>query len=663
MRVRRVMKEVLGKRGYGVTGVADEGGFGPALLSNEEALRLMVEAFEQANLRPGEEAGIALDIAATHFYRDGAYRPARDRADLDSTEMVERLAGWTRQYPIFSIEDGLDEEDWAGWKTLTERLGEGCQILGDDLSVTNLRRLEKGNAEGVANAVPVKMNEIGTVTETLDLVRAAQKNGYRPVISARSGEIEDDSMADLTVAPAAGQIKIGSVAGSERLAKYNRLLPIEEDLGRRARYRGAEVLAGWKKRRSKMREPCGVQCSLSPERRVQLPRMPAKMRRMADPLRENNGVTESGMMKHGKQVGKCSTFFFLALTAAAVFAAERRQFKPGFNIFSPAQDVELGREAAAQADKAFAIVKNKNSAAYLNELGKRLVRYAPGETDYPWEFKFVNAEPINAFALPGGFIYVNRGTVEAARNESELAGVVAHEIGHVVMRHSTNRASKAVVAQAPLRIIGGLLGGGAIGQLAQMGVGFGFSSVMLKYSRDAETQSDQIATYILYDAGYDPKSMATFFQILEQKYPKRTTQFFSSHPNPGNRVRNVEQEIPRLGPAKQYRRDTRAFRGVKRQFGSLPYPRKTEAAAGGASPAGSSAPQPPPPPSSRTKIHEADDYLMEYPSNWQLRKGEQDTAFFPERGMVQLEGGGSGQAFGAVVGILHSPRLEALPGA
>ena len=363
------------------------------------------------------------------------------------------------------------------------------------------------------------------------------------------------------------------------------------------------------------------------------------------------------MMKHGKQVGKCSTFFFLALTAAAVFAAERRQFKPGFNIFSPAQDVELGREAAAQADKEFAILKNKTSAAYLNELGKKLVRYAPGETDYPWEFKFVNAEPINAFALPGGFIYVNRGTVEAARNESELAGVVAHEIGHVVMRHSTNRASKAVVAQAPLRIFGGLLGGGAIGQLAQMGVGFGFSSVMLKYSRNAETQSDQIATYILYDAGYDPKSMATFFQILEQKYPKRTTQFFSSHPNPGNRVRNVEQEIPRLGPAKQYRRDTRAFRGVKRQFGSLPYPRKTEAAAGGASPAGSSAPQPPPPPSSRTKIHEADDYLMEYPSNWQLRKGEQDTAFFPERGMVQLEGGRSGQAYGAVVGF-YTPRAS-----
>ena len=248
VQVRRVMKEVLGKRGYGVTGVADEGGFGPALPSNEEALRLMVEAFEQANLRPGEEAGIALDIAATHFYRDGAYWLARDRADLDSTEMVERLAGWTRQYPIFSIEDGLDEEDWAGWKTLTERLGESCQILGDDLFVTNLRRLEKGIAEGVANAVLVKMNQIGTVTETLDLVRANQKNGYRPVISARSGETEDDSMADLAVATAAGQIKIGSVAGSERLAKYNRLLRIEEELGRRARYRGAEVLAGWKKR-------------------------------------------------------------------------------------------------------------------------------------------------------------------------------------------------------------------------------------------------------------------------------------------------------------------------------------------------------------------------------------------------------------------------------
>ncbi len=247
-RVRQVMKDVLRKRGYAVTGVADEGGFGPALPSNEEALRLMVEAFEQAELKPGEEAGIALDIAATHFYRDGAYRLARDQVDLNSTEMVERLAGWTRKYPIFSIEDGLDEEDWTGWKALTERLGEGCQILGDDLFVTNLRRLQKGIAEGAANAVLVKMNQIGTVTETLDLVRAAQKNGYRPVISARSGETEDDSMADLAVATGAGQITIGSVAGSERMAKYNRLLRIEEELGVRARYRGAEVLAGWRKR-------------------------------------------------------------------------------------------------------------------------------------------------------------------------------------------------------------------------------------------------------------------------------------------------------------------------------------------------------------------------------------------------------------------------------
>ena len=361
------------------------------------------------------------------------------------------------------------------------------------------------------------------------------------------------------------------------------------------------------------------------------------------------------MIQHGRHAGKLRVIFILFMTAAALFAAERRKFKPGFNIFSPAQDVEMGKEAAAQADKEFPIVKNKTSTAYLNELGKKLVRYAPGETDYPWEFKFVNAEPINAFALPGGFIYVNRGTVEAARNESELAGVIAHEIGHVVMRHSTNRASKAVIAQAPLRIFGGLLGGGAIGQLAQMGVGFGFNSVMLKYSRDAETQSDQIATYILFDAGYDPKSMATFFQILEQKYPKRTTQFFSSHPNPGNRVRNVEQEIPRLGPAKSYRRDTRAFRSVKRQLGSVPYSQKTQAAVGGTSPASSSAAQPPPPPSSRTRIHEADDYLMEYPSNWQLRKGEQETTFFPERGMVPLEGGGAGQAYGAVVGF-YSPQ-------
>ncbi len=243
--VRQAMKRVLKKHGRGVTGVADEGGFGPALESNEEGLKLMAEAFEEAGLEPGKEAAIGLDVAATHFYRDGHYHLAREETAYRAEELTDILCGWAERYPILSIEDGLAEDDWEGWRELTRRLGNRCQILGDDLFVTNRTRLEKGIKEGAANSVLVKMNQIGTMTETLDLVRAAQKHGYRPVISARSGETEDDTIADLAVATGAGQIKIGSVAGSERLAKYNRLLRIEEELGERALYRGPEVLAGW----------------------------------------------------------------------------------------------------------------------------------------------------------------------------------------------------------------------------------------------------------------------------------------------------------------------------------------------------------------------------------------------------------------------------------
>ena len=241
--VRRSMKQVLRRRGYGVTGVADEGGFGPALESNEDGLRLMVEAFEAAGLKPGAEAAIGVDVAATHFYGKGRYNLAREQVSLNSEEMVDTLIQWTRKFPVVSIEDGLSEEDWQGWKRLTERIGDRCQILGDDLFVTNRSRLQKGIREGVGNAVLVKMNQIGTITETLELVGMALKHGYRPVISARSGETEDDSMADLAVATGAGQIKIGSVAGSERLAKYNRLLRIEEEC--RPVYRGPKALAGW----------------------------------------------------------------------------------------------------------------------------------------------------------------------------------------------------------------------------------------------------------------------------------------------------------------------------------------------------------------------------------------------------------------------------------
>lgn len=246
--IYRSLKEVLKTRGVFSPGVADEGGYAPRLTSNEAGFELAIEAFREAGFEPGRDAAIAVDVAASHFYRDGAYRLEAENATLTSAELVERLADWSRRYPIISIEDGLAEEDWSGWKNLTARLGSQCQLIGDDLFVTNPERLRRGIREGVANAVLVKMNQIGTLSETLDVVDLARRHGYRTVISARSGETEDSTMADLAVATGAGQIKIGAVTRAERLAKYNRLLRIAEELGERAVYRGAEVFKGLRER-------------------------------------------------------------------------------------------------------------------------------------------------------------------------------------------------------------------------------------------------------------------------------------------------------------------------------------------------------------------------------------------------------------------------------
>jgi enolase len=246
--VYRTMKDVLKSRGVFQPGVADEGGYAPVLASNEAGFELMVEAFDRAGLEPGKDAAIAVDVAASQFGNGGKYVLSTEGLKLESAQWVEKLAGWAGSYPIVSIEDGMGEEDWAGWKTLTERLGSRCQLLGDDLFVTHPARLERGIRERVANAVLVKMNQVGTLSETLKVVDLAQRNGYRTVVSARSGETEDDSLADLSVATHASQIKIGAITRSERLAKYNRLLRIEQELGERAEYRGSEVFSGFSSR-------------------------------------------------------------------------------------------------------------------------------------------------------------------------------------------------------------------------------------------------------------------------------------------------------------------------------------------------------------------------------------------------------------------------------
>ncbi|TAM83196.1 MAG: phosphopyruvate hydratase [Acidobacteria bacterium] len=241
--VYRAAKEVLRDGGVYRAGVADEGGYAPALESNESGFSIMVEAIERAGLEPGRDAAIAVDVAASHFCERGRYHLQVPDEELSADGLVERLASSVDRYPILSIEDGLDEDDWDGWLALTGRLGDRCLLIGDDLFVTNADRLERGIEQGIANAVLVKINQIGTLTETLDVVSLARRNGYQPVISARSGETEDDFIADLAVAAGASLIKVGAITRSERLAKYNRLVRIEQELGSHAVYRGEKVFA------------------------------------------------------------------------------------------------------------------------------------------------------------------------------------------------------------------------------------------------------------------------------------------------------------------------------------------------------------------------------------------------------------------------------------
>jgi len=233
---------VLHDKGYS-TAVGDEGGFAPNLSSNREAIELVLTAIEKAGYRPGEDVAVALDPAASEFHQDGRYHLAGEGRVLSSDEMIEFWADWAGRYPIVSIEDGLGEGDWAGWAKLTARLGNGTQLVGDDLFVTNPAILKKGIAERVANAILVKVNQIGTLTETLEAIRVARAAGYAAVISHRSGETEDTTIADLAVATGVGQIKTGSASRTDRICKYNQLLRIEAELGGRARYAGAKGLA------------------------------------------------------------------------------------------------------------------------------------------------------------------------------------------------------------------------------------------------------------------------------------------------------------------------------------------------------------------------------------------------------------------------------------
>jgi enolase len=235
------LKSVLKKKGYS-TAVGDEGGFAPNIKSNEEALDLILDAIQKAGYKPGQQVYLALDVAASEFFEDKKYNFKKSSGDrLDSDQVIKLYEGWVKQYPIVSIEDGMAEDDWQGWMALTAALGEKIQLVGDDVFVTNAKRLQNGIADGVGNSILIKLNQVGTLSETMDTIELAKVDGYTTVISHRSGETEDSFIADLAVATNAGQIKTGSASRTDRVCKYNQLLRIEDDLKGQSRFLGNQV--------------------------------------------------------------------------------------------------------------------------------------------------------------------------------------------------------------------------------------------------------------------------------------------------------------------------------------------------------------------------------------------------------------------------------------
>jgi Peptidase family M48 len=342
------------------------------------------------------------------------------------------------------------------------------------------------------------------------------------------------------------------------------------------------------------------------------------------------------------------SLFVSASPALGVENGYHLDLKPGFNFFSKAQDIAAGKDAASKVEQQLPMLNDPQVLEYINNLGHYLVKFEPLPADYPWSFKVVNTKDINAFALPGGFIFINRGAIEAAENEAQLAGVIAHETGHVVMRHGTHQASQKLLAEAPLSILGGLMGesGNLMGQLAQMGLGFGANSILLHNSRSAESQADEVGTYVLYHAGYDPHAMAQFFQIIEKKYPTQTIQFFSDHPIPGNRIQAVDAEIPKLGPPIQGKTDSPEFESIKKRLLSMPANRpQTPTAEAPSSGSMSPVARAEVMPANNFKKYEQSAFTVSYPANWEVSgDAESGVTIAPRAGVTE-----NAIAYGAMI--------------
>jgi len=335
----------------------------------------------------------------------------------------------------------------------------------------------------------------------------------------------------------------------------------------------------------------------------------------------------------------------VALLLAPVAWAERTQLRPGWNLFSPQQDVEIGQKVSRDAERQLPMLNDSRVDRYINNLGQRLAAHAPGQR-YAYQYKTVNSGDINAFALPGGYVYINRGVIEAADTEAQLAGVMAHETSHVALRHGTNQASKAYIAQVPLALLGGALGSNSVGAvLAQLGAGFALNSVFLKYSRTDETQADVMGTQILYDSGYDPRAMAQFFEKIQSK-GRGGADWFSSHPSPEHRIERVDEEIDKLGgPPRGYKTDSPEFRDIKRYVQSLPPPpkgaRQTQQSP--------SSRRRPDQPSDRFRNFENDALRMSYPDNWRSYGQGNAVTFAPQGGVMDDGRGNAALAYGMIV--------------
>jgi len=350
-------------------------------------------------------------------------------------------------------------------------------------------------------------------------------------------------------------------------------------------------------------------------------------------------------------VKRASLLFFLALLPAVSVAAQGpRELKPGWNMFSKEQDIQLGKEAAAQIEKQYSVVRNTELVEYVRRIGNKLAS-VPEAGGYPYTFQVVADKSINAFALPGGPAFIHTGLLMAADNEAQVAGVLAHEIAHVALRHGTNQASKANLIQLPAMLAAGMLnrGGSVLGQLAQLGIGLGANSVLLKFSRSAETDADLLGTRIMAKVGYNPLEMARFFEKLEAEGGSRGPQFLSDHPNPGNRVKAVEQEIRYLPQANYSAGDTSQFARMRKLAAAVPTPAPKQAASAGQA-AGEAPALPNIPVSRNLRQYRGNSYSISYPDNWQATAstGSQGVTLAPREGYVQ-SGGNSAIGIGAVV--------------